>query len=151
MRQKEKLEESKASLAGDTNSSSSSSAFPRPTASTGETSNEKGADEKTEGEKAEKGSTETTAVDNRDLPVDRPIQKSRKRCWTCKTKLELAQRELGACKCGEFNIQTNTVLLASHCPLRCLSHFDGYISEPPLFFGVCVQIFPSCYVVASCK
>lgn len=35
------------------------------------------------------------------LPVERPIQKNKKRCWTCKTKLELAQRELGGCKCGE--------------------------------------------------
>ncbi|EDO40239.1 predicted protein [Nematostella vectensis] len=30
---------------------------------------------------------------------DRPVQKNKKRCWTCKTRLELAQRELGICKC----------------------------------------------------
>ena len=35
------------------------------------------------------------------LPDDKPIQKNRRRCWSCKAKLELAQRELGLCKCGE--------------------------------------------------
>jgi hypothetical protein len=34
------------------------------------------------------------------LPGDLPSQKNRKRCWTCKSKLELAQRALGECKCG---------------------------------------------------
>jgi len=36
------------------------------------------------------------------LPVERPVQKNKKRCWSCKTKLELAQRELGGCKCGKY-------------------------------------------------
>jgi len=36
------------------------------------------------------------------LPSERPQQKNKKKCWVCKTKLELAQRELGTCKCGEF-------------------------------------------------
>ena len=36
------------------------------------------------------------------LPDDKPIQKNRRRCWSCKAKLELAQRELGLCKCGEL-------------------------------------------------
>jgi len=36
------------------------------------------------------------------LPVERPVQKNKKRCWSCKTKLELAQRELGGCKCGRY-------------------------------------------------
>ena len=35
------------------------------------------------------------------LPVERPVQKNKKKCWICKTKLELAQRELGGCKCGK--------------------------------------------------
>lgn len=34
--------------------------------------------------------------------VERPIQKNKKKCWTCRVKLELAQRELGHCKCGRF-------------------------------------------------
>jgi hypothetical protein len=34
------------------------------------------------------------------LPGDLPAQMNRKRCWTCKAKLELAQRSLGECKCG---------------------------------------------------
>lgn len=33
---------------------------------------------------------------------DLPVQKKRKRCWTCKTKLELAQRELGNCRCSKY-------------------------------------------------
>ena len=37
------------------------------------------------------------------LPVERPAQKNKKRCWSCKTKLELAQRELGGCKCGKHS------------------------------------------------
>lgn len=36
------------------------------------------------------------------LPKDRPIQKNKKKCWVCKSKLELAQRELGLCKCGKY-------------------------------------------------
>jgi hypothetical protein len=35
------------------------------------------------------------------LPGDLPAQMNRKRCWTCKAKLELAQRSLGECKCGK--------------------------------------------------
>lgn len=35
------------------------------------------------------------------LPKDRPQQKNKKKCWVCKGKMELAQRELGLCKCGE--------------------------------------------------
>ena len=36
------------------------------------------------------------------LPKDRPVQKNKKKCWVCKSKLELAQRELGLCKCGKY-------------------------------------------------
>lgn len=35
------------------------------------------------------------------LPTERPVQKNKKKCWVCKAKLELAQRELGGCKCGK--------------------------------------------------
>ena len=35
------------------------------------------------------------------LPEDRPVQKNKKRCWDCQAKLELAQRELGKCRCGK--------------------------------------------------
>jgi len=35
------------------------------------------------------------------LPKDRPVQKNKKKCWSCKSRLELAQRELGLCKCGK--------------------------------------------------
>lgn len=31
-----------------------------------------------------------------------PVQKKRKRCWTCNAKLELAQRELGNCRCSKY-------------------------------------------------
>ncbi len=35
------------------------------------------------------------------LPIDLPLQKNKRRCWTCRQKMELAQRELGLCKCGK--------------------------------------------------
>ena len=38
------------------------------------------------------------------LPSERPVQKNKKKCWTCKAKLELAQRELGGCKCGMCSV-----------------------------------------------
>lgn len=34
--------------------------------------------------------------------TDVPVQKKRKRCWTCNAKLELAQRELGNCRCSKY-------------------------------------------------
>ena len=39
---------------------------------------------------------------NEVLRKDISTQKKRKRCWTCKAKLELAQRELGNCRCGKY-------------------------------------------------
>lgn len=39
---------------------------------------------------------------NEVLGKDISTQKKRKRCWTCKAKLELAQRELGNCRCGNY-------------------------------------------------
>ena len=34
--------------------------------------------------------------------ADRPVQKTKKRCFKCNCKLELALREIGRCKCGEL-------------------------------------------------
>ena len=36
------------------------------------------------------------------LPNNRPVQKNRKRCWTCRSKLELVQQEVGKCRCGQW-------------------------------------------------
>lgn len=33
---------------------------------------------------------------------DKPIQKNKKRCYQCKCKLELAQRQIGQCRCGKY-------------------------------------------------
>ena len=51
------------------------------------------------------------------LPPDRPVQKNKKRCWSCKIKLELAQRELGGCKCGKPDILYDSGLLLSRSAL----------------------------------
>ena len=68
------------------------------------------------------------------LPDDRPVQKNKKRCWNCKAKLELAQRELGQCKCGEYmnsdfsevRIKIYIVLLGAQ-PLDCLLLMDLHV------------------------
>ena len=54
-------------------------------------------EKETEEKKEENGNIDDSAF----LPSERPVQKNKKKCWVCKTKLELAQRELGGCKCGE--------------------------------------------------
>ncbi|XP_031551044.1 AN1-type zinc finger protein 3 homolog [Actinia tenebrosa] len=78
----------------------------RVSASKGESSKDKGAssenmpvenDETARDQCAAEVSTESTTSET---PNDRPVQKNKKRCWKCKAKLELAQRELGLCKCG---------------------------------------------------
>lgn len=81
----------------------------RVSASKGESSKDEGAsneklpvenDETARDQKcAAEVSTESTTSET---PDDRPVQKNRKRCWKCKAKLELAQRELGLCKCGRY-------------------------------------------------
>lgn len=58
------------------------------------------ADSQAEGEKQEEVEVEGGA--DPFLPAERPQQKNKKKCWICKSKLELAQRELGTCKCGKF-------------------------------------------------
>lgn len=50
------------------------------------------------------------------LPTERPQQKNKKKCWICKSKLELAQRELGTCKCGKFFLMCWMCFLVV-CPL----------------------------------
>ena len=54
-------------------------------------------EKETEEKKEDNGNLDDSAF----LPSERPVQKNKKKCWTCKAKLELAQRELGGCKCGE--------------------------------------------------
>lgn len=55
------------------------------------------------------------------LPTTRPVQKNKKRCWQCRAKLELAQRELGTCKCGEL------WLCVVSCMLAGLVLMAGYV------------------------
>ncbi len=65
---------------------------------------EEKADNQVEGEKQEEMGSNKEEVDNSVdpfLPENRPQQKSKNKCWICKSKLELAQRELGSCKCGK--------------------------------------------------
>ena len=57
--------------------------------------------EKPEKETEEKKEDNGNIDDSAFLPSERPVQKNKKKCWVCKTKLELAQRELGGCKCGK--------------------------------------------------
>ena len=66
--------------------------------STSSSNTDEKTDNQTEGEKRE----ETDGAADPFLPVNRPQQKNKKKCWICKSKLELAQRELGSCKCGEY-------------------------------------------------
>ena len=54
-------------------------------------------EKETEEKKDDNGNIDDSAF----LPSERPVQKNKKKCWVCKTKLELAQRELGGCKCGK--------------------------------------------------
>ena len=62
------------------------------------------------------------------LPSERPVQKNKKKCWICKTKLELAQRELGGCKCGKFVCKDTTLMhmaLSTNVCLRdCVKSTD---------------------------
>lgn len=83
-----------------------------PVTTTGESSREKESKDKTPVENEEpdrdqkcEGETCTsTEATSHNTPEDLPQQKNKKRCWKCKAKLELAQRELGICKCGKIFI-----------------------------------------------
>ena len=55
-------------------------------------------EKETEEKKEDNGNIDDSAF----LPSERPVQKNKKKCWMCKTKLELAQRALGGCKCGKY-------------------------------------------------
>jgi len=57
----------------------------------------KGTQETSEEQKSSNNTTENEP----DVSKDAPVQKKRKRCWTCNAKLELAQRELGNCRCSK--------------------------------------------------
>ena len=65
---------------------------------------------KTESESTAVGSSSQERDSNKEQEIgssgaaaeDAPLQKKRKRCWTCKAKLELAQRELGNCRCSKY-------------------------------------------------
>ena len=50
-------------------------------------------------------------------PAEVPVQKNKKKCWICSTKLPLSQQQLGECKCGESTRVTVGFLLVN------LSHF----------------------------
>ena len=65
---------------------------------TDDNSNVEKSDNQAEGEKREEGD----GLEDPFLPRNRPEQKNKKKCWICKLKLELAQRELGSCKCGKW-------------------------------------------------
>lgn len=64
----------------------------------GATGNSQGEEEEKKDDQPETNKEEAT---DSFLPTTRPVQKSKRRCWQCRAKLELAQRELGTCKCGE--------------------------------------------------
>ncbi|WP_411027302.1 AN1-type zinc finger domain-containing protein, partial [Salmonella sp. s54925] len=49
------------------------------------------------------------------LPEDRPVQKNKKKCWDCQGKLELAQRELGKCRCGYIYCQLHRLPEKHNC------------------------------------
>ena len=65
--------------------------------------------EKPEKETEEKKEDNGNIDDSAFLPSERPVQKNKKKCWVCKAKLELAQRELGGCKCGKCVLYTTRV------------------------------------------
>ncbi len=64
-------------------------------------------DKKVDNQEAETKEPENEGEENLNevclLPKDIPVQKNKKKCWVCKSRLELAQRELGLCKCGKLN------------------------------------------------
>ena len=58
----------------------------------------KSSEESSEGQESSNNATKN----EQDVSKDVPVQKKRKRCWTCNAKLELAQRELGNCRCSKY-------------------------------------------------
>lgn len=61
------------------------------------------AEGKSSQESSEEQESSSNVIENdQDVSKDVPVQKKRKRCWTCNAKLELAQRELGNCRCSKY-------------------------------------------------
>ena len=56
------------------------------------------------------GSTSTS----RDSSPSRPVQKNRRRCFSCKARLELAFMEIGRCKCGKNNTPRDYCRIKNH-------------------------------------
>lgn len=90
-------------------------------------SSEEKTDNQTEGKKEER-----EAGDGADpfLPAERPLQKNKKKCWICKCKLELAQRELGTCKCGKlkwsFLLRLQAMSASSATFQKRSTHFSDF-------------------------
>jgi len=55
---------------------------------------------------------------SRDSSPSRPTQKNRRRCFSCKARLELAFMEIGRCKCGKNNV-------GLHCSASRLTLLQG--------------------------
>lgn len=63
----------------------------------------------------EQESSNNTTENKPDVSKDAPVQKKRKRCWTCNAKLELAQRELGNCRCSYVFCQLHRLPEQHNC------------------------------------
>ena len=59
------------------------------------------------------GSSTSTSQDS---SPSRPIQKNRRRCFSCKVRLELAFMEIGRCKCGKNDCSDLTQLTSALPP-----------------------------------
>ena len=89
--------------------------------------------EKPEKETEEKKEDNGNIDDSAFLPSERPVQKNKKKCWVCKAKLELAQRELGGCKCGKCVLSTTRVCVCT-CLFQCspLAKMPGMLARHSL-------------------
>lgn len=63
----------------------------------------------------ERESSNDTTENEPDVSKDVKVQKKRKRCWTCNAKLELAQRELGNCRCSYVFCQLHRLPEQHNC------------------------------------
>ena len=68
--------------------------------SSGGTSDDKGENQTKE---TSSGEAHNNSEDQFATTTEECQQKNKKKCWVCKAKLELAQRELGCCKCGKLH------------------------------------------------
>ena len=75
------------------------------------------------------------------LPTDRPMQKNKKRCWTCRVKLELVQQEVGKCRCGKICISSHCVCVVLCPPPPSSGHCVSVVlCPPPPSSGHCVSV-----------